>query len=496
MLRSFHAELQKAHRRHDLLLCLLVPLIMILWVGGLAPSDPEELANGYSALLYSIPVIEAILMPVLMAVLASRLWEIEVKGSMPKFLYTLQERRSLFAGKAAFGLLEILLVTLLETGAAVLLGIVHGYTEAFPTGQLVYLFVCTLAVDAMLFFGEFLLMLWVGNPLPALCVGIVGALVGLFSAFMPPLASYFVPFGYYIPLSAYEVANWDMATHTVTYGTRPFNWGCWPSPLRWALCCLPLRGARYRTRRYKTMLKRCILAENRKLHASPIWAMFFVLPVLSATYGTFNYLQNLEILTDGWYSLWTQHTLFYSMLFFPAMVATYAAYLWRLEHLGHNWNLIMASPVRPMDLFAAKFVVVTKLALLTHGFVFALFVFCGKVFAHLPGLPPVTLPLFLLRGLLGALAVIAAQLVLAMVIRSFAVPIFLGLLGGILGIFAGSKGFSLLWPYALMQAGMNANKSEDALAGSYGMFFLSCAFWLAAMFLLAWGLLRKRDVKA
>ena len=145
------------------------------------------------------------------------------------------------------------------------------------------------------------------------------------------------------------------------------------------------------------MLKRCILAENRKLHASPIWAMFFVLPILSATYGTFNYLQNLEILTDGWYSLWTQHTLFYSMLFFPAMVATYAAYLWRLEHLGHNWNLIMASPVPPLDLFAAKFAVVTKLALLTHGFVFALFVFCGKVFAHLPGLPPVTLPLFLLR---------------------------------------------------------------------------------------------------
>ena len=28
-----------------------------------------------------------------------------------------------------------------------------------------------------------------------------------------------------------------------------------------------------------------------------------------------------------------------------------------------------------------------KLALLTHSFVFALFVFCGKVFAQLPGLP-------------------------------------------------------------------------------------------------------------
>ena len=222
---AFRAELQKAHHRHDLALCLLIPGIVVLWVGGLAPADPEELAKGYSALLYSLPVIEAILMPVMMAVLASRLWDMEIKGNTSKLLYTLQSRRSLFAGKAVFGVLEVLLVTVLELACVPMLGRVHGYTEAFPTGQLVYLFVCTLAVDAMLFFGEFLLMLWVGNPLPALCVGIVGALVGLFSAFMPPLASYFVPFGYYIPLSAYEVANWDKATHTVTYGTRPFNWG-------------------------------------------------------------------------------------------------------------------------------------------------------------------------------------------------------------------------------------------------------------------------------
>ena len=184
------------------------------------------------------------------------------------------------------------------------------------------------------------------------------------------------------------------------------------------------------------------------------------------------------------------------MSIFPAMVATYAAYLWRLEHLGHNWNLIMASPVPPLDLFTAKFAVVAKLALLTHSFVFALFVFCGKVFAQLPGLPPVVLPLYLLRGLLGALAVIAAQLVLAMVIRSFAVPIFLGLLGGITGIFISSKGFGLLWPYSLMQLGMNSNKSADTLAGSYALFAFSGLFWLAVMFALAWLLLRRQDVCA
>ena len=87
---AFRAELQKAHRRHDLALCLLIPGIVVLWVGGLAPADPEELANGYSALLYSLPVIEAILMPVMMAVLASRLWDMEIKGNTAKLLYTLQ----------------------------------------------------------------------------------------------------------------------------------------------------------------------------------------------------------------------------------------------------------------------------------------------------------------------------------------------------------------------------------------------------------------------
>ena len=183
------------------------------------------------------------------------------------------------------------------------------------------------------------------------------------------------------------------------------------------------------------------------------------------------------------------------MFFFHAMVAVYAAYLWRLEHLGYNWNIIMASPVKTRDLFAAKFVVVAKLALLTHGFVFLLYTFCGKIFAHLSGWPPIELPFFL-RGVLGALAVIAVQLVLSMLIRSFALPVFLALIGGISGIFVSSKGLALLWPYSLMQAGMNANKSKDVLAGGYGLFIASCVIWLIAMFILADVLLKKKDVRA
>ena len=205
MLSALHAEFQKAHRRHDLAICLVVPVVVFLWTGRLTSNDPEELANAYSALLYALPVLNAIL--------------------MTKLLYTLQSRRSLFAAKAAFGIGEVVLMVTLEMCAAVLLGRTQHYTEALPVGQLFYLGGCTLAVDVMLYLSELLLMLAWENPLPALCVGIVGALVGLFSAFMPPIVSYFVPWGYFVPLSSYEVAVWDQETHTVLFGTRPFNWG-------------------------------------------------------------------------------------------------------------------------------------------------------------------------------------------------------------------------------------------------------------------------------
>ena len=75
----------------------------------------------------------------------------------------------------------------------------------------------------MLLFSELLLSVLLSNPLPALCTGVVGALVGLFSAFMPPVVSLFVPWGYFIPLSAYILADWDPDTRIAVYGTRDFR---------------------------------------------------------------------------------------------------------------------------------------------------------------------------------------------------------------------------------------------------------------------------------
>lgn len=131
MLRSFFAELQKAKRRHDLLACLLIPATVLVWAGYAAPDGGKALDTAFHAQFYTLPVMNTVLMPIGMAMLASRLWDVEVKGNFPKLLYTLQSRRSLFTAKALLGTGEVLLITALELAGALALGIWHGYRD-FP----------------------------------------------------------------------------------------------------------------------------------------------------------------------------------------------------------------------------------------------------------------------------------------------------------------------------------------------------------------------------
>ena len=43
MLRSLHAEWQKARHRNDLLVCLLLPTAVLLWSGYSAPDGAKSL---------------------------------------------------------------------------------------------------------------------------------------------------------------------------------------------------------------------------------------------------------------------------------------------------------------------------------------------------------------------------------------------------------------------------------------------------------------------
>ena len=203
-------------------------------------------------------------------------------------------------------------------------------------------------------------------------------------------------------------------------------------------------------------LWKTIKSEQMKLKRSPVWLAFFALPILSAFFGTFNYVANQGILENEWYSLWTQHSLFLCYLFMPALVGTYCSYLWRLEHMRNNWNSFLTTPVPLFSLYLGKLFQAVIMTIAGNAWIFLLFCLCGKI-CGLPGFPPKESPGWILAGILGGIVICCVQLTISMIIHSFAIPIGIGLAGGIGSFVMVSRGWGIYYPYSLYCIGMRAN---------------------------------------
>jgi len=231
-----------------------------------------------------------------------------------------------------------------------------------------------------------------------------------------------------------------------------------------------------------------------KLRRSFIWLALAVLPLLSAVIGTFNYLNNTGILTEEWYSLWTQHTLFYCDLFGPALIGVYCAYVCRLEHLNRNWNMVMTQPVSALTVMLSKLTVVSLLAAATQILAGVLFIISGKLAGFTRPIP-FELVQWLARGWLGFTVYAALLLIPSLIIRSFAVPVALALLGGFLGLPALIKGFGLYYPFSLVPFSMCCNKPTEPMACTTLAFIVVCAIYLAVGILGGTVWLGRTDVK-
>lgn len=243
------------------------------------------------------------------------------------------------------------------------------------------------------------------------------------------------------------------------------------------------------------MLSACIKSEQLKLRRTPLWAAFLIAPFIPAILGTQNYLNNLDLLKSEWFSLWTQETLFYSNFFFAPLIAVYCSYLWRMENRNKNRYALLSVPVPVRNIILGKLIITGRVTLLTQLWVYVLFIISGKL-TGLAGFPPAATLYYVFRGLLGGMVIVSLQLLLSMMIRSFAAPIVIAILGSITGLLAANSSFGILYPYSLLMLGMNANRTEDMLAGSSLPFVMSSVFYLVLFTALAAFLLKRRDVSA
>lgn len=237
-------------------------------------------------------------------------------------------------------------------------------------------------------------------------------------------------------------------------------------------------------------LLKTMKAEHLKLKRSPVWLAFFFLPMISAFFGTNNYLMNQGILKSEWYSLWTQHSLFLCYFFMPALIGTYCSYLWRLEHMRNNWNGFLTAPVPLGALYLGKLFHAAVMIIAGNVWIFLLYFLCGKFCGLENGLPQEAAGWFL-GGVLGGMAVCCVQLLLSLFIRSFAIPIGIGLVGGIGGLLITNKGLGLFYPYSLYSMGMRANNPNLEL--DIPIFVTGCIVYIILFSVLSVWRLRRRE---
>lgn len=86
-----------------------------------------------------------------------------------------------------------------------------------------------------------------------------------------------------------------------------------------------------------------------------------VLPLLAVATGSINLANNTKALDSGWSSFTSQVVLFYGLLFYSMGISVLAATVWRIEHRGTNWNLLLTSTAQPIRLVLAKLAVILVL---------------------------------------------------------------------------------------------------------------------------------------
>lgn len=196
-------------------------LIWLLFIYYLR-MDESKLATGWISTLYQFPMINSLLFPTFLAVLASRLTDIEHKGNTFKQLLVYEDASTIFSSKALCGLSLVLLMLAIQFGFILLSGSFLHFTDFFNVMAYMEYFIATLLASATIFLLQLDLSLVCANQVIPFIVGLSGSLLGVFLMFFSWKLQALLPWGGYIALMP-ALINWDTKAQTCQFYYTSFN---------------------------------------------------------------------------------------------------------------------------------------------------------------------------------------------------------------------------------------------------------------------------------
>ena len=502
ILKNYSVELKKHKHRHNLLIFVAVVLAEMFFICGNYHSR-KGISDGWMILFYIIPIINCLFFPIAIAGFSSRLMDIEHKGDMLKCLYTFSTPKKLFYTKFLYGALSIFALVIMQCGSIVLTCKILDFGGTIPVKYMLIHGVNTFVSCMVLFSLHLLLSFKFRNQAVSISVGIFGSFLGFFSSVLPTsILQKILPWGSFFS-SSFVGMDWDRESGEVAWLLTEPDFAPLVFGLGWivllsiiTLIILGKSGVEDSERNAYSRHTSEIRIHKRpieilKLKRSPAWIAFFIVPAVSAIIGTINYLGNISILKDGWYSLWTQHTLFLCYFFMPIIIGLFAGCIWRVDHNGTNMNLLMTHQ-KAERVVLGKYAATCFISAISIVWVAILYLISGFVI-HIDGQLPSGLIRWLGFGILGACVICAFQVFVSLVIRNFILPIIIAFLGGIAGIGCIAKGIPYFTPFSLFDIAMN---QRDLGSLNMGSFLLSSLILIAVFIMISILYLKKSDVRS
>lgn len=220
-MKTLYLEFYKIRRRKVMLTMLAFLCVQFLW-GLWALRDPKdwELESGWLSLLYSLSILDGVMLPTVMSVLASRLADIEHKGNTYKQLETLRSAGSLYHAKALCGLLIIAGMLIIQFAFFIPLGYTLGYEGNPDIPYYALSFVLKLAGNFSLFLLQLALSMLFVNQMIPLVAGLGGSMVALLLMYVRTYS--FLPWGGNLSASLVGM-DWNPDTRIISYYYRAFS---------------------------------------------------------------------------------------------------------------------------------------------------------------------------------------------------------------------------------------------------------------------------------
>ena len=500
-IQSMKLEFDKSKRMPASVIVLGIIAINLAYLFiGTSKEDIVGLPQAWESVFFYLPLMNTIFVSLFMAYLASKNMDLEHKGHTWNILLTLQSRFSLYAGKVIYGFYWVSLYAVLEIAATVILSKIMGM-EGFPDLRMVITTLAGTILGGMTVYNlQLILSMIFKNQFASLSVSACGTLTGFFMMYVTDNA--FLPWSVTGALRSLNMDYDDIHKISVyTPYTAPIS--------SWIIAAVYILGffaighllfawleedhltihpaSRVRSEKLNTLFP----AEMIKLKRSPVWIPFLVMPAISALIGVFNFTNNQGVLHFTWKDLWTQQSLFLGLLFLAPLTGVLCSLLWRMEHAGTNWNIILTVE-SAYKIVKDKLLISSCISILCILWIGVLYVISGTVLG-IPGSIPVEFYECMLCGALGCVALSAVQIYLSLVIRSFALPVGIAFIGNIAGLAFISKGFGFFLPYAMIQMGLKSTNLTYELDA--GKFAIACGLYLVLFYGMSVIHIKRSDVK-